>query len=336
MPNSIQKRMQVLEAIGDYILSDDVQWTEAKYRAEQKNPWFSQEMISHALQNIANQYLQKDVLQEAVSRYKLEDSLATQSLGVVNAGNFPLVGFHDFMCAYLAGVPSQIKLSSKDEALFKSIHQFAMEHFEGFGDVVQLTEKLQDCDAYIATGGETSSVYFKKYFGSKPHIIRSHRTSVAILDGTETPEQLSALSDDIHLYYGLGCRSVTHIYVPQGYEFEGLLDSFKNYEHFAEHNKYMNNYDYQLAIYIINGDEYMQRYHTLVVQNAAYSSPVSVVYFSYYEDESALRSTLDISKIQAIVSKSDIAFGQSQSPSLFDFADGEDTFQFCQSLHASA
>ncbi len=332
MSISLDKRLQILEAIGDYITSEDVSWKESIKKAGVQNPWFTEEMVLTASRGIASSYLQPEVLQEVVRRYEITDAVSSQTMGVINAGNIPLVGFHDFLSAFIMGVPAQIKLSSKDEVLFANICAFASESFPEFGDYVQLADKLQNCDAYRATGGETSSLYFKKYFGQKPNIIRSHRTSVAILTGDETAEELQGLSDDIHLYYGLGCRNVTHLYVPEGYDFQNLLESFSRYEYFAEHNKYMNNYDYQLAIYIINGDQYMQRYSTLVVENEALSSPVSVVYYSYYKKQEDLRSTLPLDQIQCVVSHTDTPFGQSQSPGVFDFADGLDTFEFCKRL----
>ncbi len=332
MSISLHKRIQILEAIGDFIVSNDVKWEEAVLKSGVRNPWFTPQMVQHAASGISTHFLQSDILRNVAQKYGVTDNMTQKYVGIVNAGNIPLVGFHDFMSAFLMGVPAQIKLSSKDEVLFKSIVAFAEENFVEFKELTTVVDRLEDCDAYIATGGETSSIYFKKYFGSKPHIIRGHRTSVAILDGMETSTDLERLSDDIHLYFGLGCRSVTHIFVPKEYDFQSLLESFKKYENFSEHNKYMNNYDYQLAIYLINGDTYMQRYSTLLVQNDNYSSPVSVVHYSYYEDGKSLRESLDYEKIQCLISTEDVPFGSSQEPSIFDFADGVDTFEFCKEL----
>ncbi len=332
MSISLHKRIQILEAIGDYILSEDVSWEQSIVKAGVKNPWFTPEMIRYAAKGIAHNFLSREILEKVSVQYAMEDSISSKVLGIVNAGNIPLVGFHDFLSAFLTGIPSQIKLSAKDDVLFKDIYRFSVESFPETAGLVQIVDKLENCDGYIATGGESTALYFKKYFGTKPNIIRGHRTSVAILDGNESTSQLEALSDDIHLFFGLGCRSVTHIFVPEQYDFQDLLESFHKYEYFSEHNKYMNNYDYQLAIFIINGDKYMQRYSTLLVEDKRYSSPVSAVYFSLYSDRDEAYNALNLNEIQCVVSSKDIPFGQSQSPDILDFADGIDTFDFCKTL----
>lgn len=332
MTYSLEDRKAQLTAIGDFITSDDVIWTEAKQKAESLNPWFTQQFIDLACDNIAQQYTDHTVLEKVIKSYPIPDGSTSKTLGIINAGNIPLVGFHDFLVGYLCGLKMQIKLSSKDEALFQAIHRFASDTFEGFGDLVTLPSKLENCDAYIATGGDTTSIYFEKYFGNKANIIRKHRNSVAILDGTETEQELVGLADDVHLYFGLGCRNVTHLYVPEGYDFVPMLEAWKKYDYFKEHSKYMNNYDYQLAIYIINGDEYMSTPASLLLQRDEIASPVSVCFYSYYRDASELRKSMDMNKIQCVVSKKHVAFGQSQRPSLTDFPDGEDTIAFCLGL----
>lgn len=332
MSFSLDERVQILHAIGDFINSEDVQWLASKKRAAVANPWFTEEMINTMSGHIQSAYTDRNALELAIEKYNISEQGKFRSLGIINAGNIPLVGFHDFLAAFLVGIPTQIKLSSKDKILFESIFKFAEKHFPGFDEVVTAVERLEDCDAYIATGGETSSMYFEKYFGQKPNIIRGHRNSIAILEGNENEEQLAGLADDIHLYFGLGCRSVTHVFVPEGYDFQSMLESFSKYEHFQEHTKYMNNYDYQLAIYIINGDQYMARYSTLLVENPALSSAVSVVHYSYYTDRIQLLGGLNREKLQCIVGSGETDFGQSQYPRIFDFADGEDTFEFCRKL----
>ncbi len=332
MSFSLETRIQILQAIGDYITSDDMEWAAYKRRAENENPWFTQKMIDTMTQHIQTAYTDPAILRQVVSRYALSDAGPSTQLGIINAGNIPLVGFHDFMAAILVGLPTQIKLSSKDKALFEGVFDFVKRHFPDYGGRIGAVDKLENCDAYIATGGETSSLYFEKYFGQKPNIIRGHRSSIAILDGQESAEQLSGLADDIHLYFGLGCRSVTQVYVPEGFDFGPLLESYASYADFQEHTKYMNNYDYQLAIYIINGDPYMTRYSTIMVENPALSSAVSVVHYSYYTDADKLRHELDMEKIQCIVSAQDVPFGRSQYPGVMDFADGVDLFEFLREL----
>ncbi len=329
---SLEDRIGILCRIGDYITSEDIDWLDAKARAERENPWFTQTFISYATENISRSYLQKAILEDIGNKYQIPQTPEKNpaKVGIVNAGNIPLVGFQDFLSAFLVGLPCQIKLSSKDKALFTDIHRFIKDIYPEFEQEVELVDRLQDCDAYIATGGDSSNVYFKKYFGNKPNIIRGHRSSVAILTGEETTEQLCGLSRDIHLYFGLGCRSVSHVFVPQEYDFPDLLASFSEFDYFQKHSKYMNNYDYQLALDIVNSSVYMTNGTTLLRQNAAYTSPISVVHYSQYNSVDEVRKSLDLNQIQCIVSREDIPFGESQKPNIMDFADGIDTFQFCR------
>ncbi len=334
MAFSLKDRIEILGCIADYLSSEDVRWLEVRQRAELSNPWFIQPFISYAIDHIVRSYLQSATLQQLAKHYQIPDAAqkGTKTLGIVNAGNIPLVGFQDFLSAFLLGVPCQIKLSSKDTVLFTDIHKYIEGIYPEFGEYVQIVDRLSDCDAYIATGGDSSSTYFRKYFGNKAHIIRSHRNSVAILRGDESADQLAGLSRDIHLYFGLGCRSVSHIFVPESYDFEPLLASFSEFDFFQQHSKYMNNYDYQLALDIVNNTSYMTDGSTLLHQNAAYASPISVLHYSHYSDAQVLRSSLDTSSIQCIVSAADVPFGESQNPKVTDFADGVDSFQFCRDL----
>jgi hypothetical protein len=249
------------------------------------------------------------------------------------AGNIPLVGFHDFLCVFIAGHKALIKPSSKDETLIRHITETLMDWNEEIKDLVQFETMLKNCDAYIATGSNNSAGYFEYYFKKYPHIIRRNRTSVAILTGEETKEELEMLADDVFLYFGLGCRNVTKIYVPEKYDFIPLLDALKKYDRFADHHKYKNNYDYYLAIHLLNKKFYMSTASILLIEDPSVFSPISQLNYEYYTDVDELTASLkDNSSIQCIVGKNFVPFGQSQRPTISDYADGVDTLQFLARL----
>jgi hypothetical protein len=249
------------------------------------------------------------------------------------AGNIPMVGFHDFLCVFLSGHRIHIKLSSKDEVLMKHIIEKMIEWDESLKEVIVISEMLKGCDAYIATGSNNSANYFEYYFAKYPHIIRKNRTSVAILTGKETTEELEALADDVYQYYGLGCRNVTKLYVPMDYDFINLLNAFRKYDHLKDHNKYRNNIDYNLAIYILNNQYYMSNDSLLMVENESIFSPISVLHYEFYEKlETIIESLSHRNDLQAIVGHDFIPFGEAQKPMLTDFADGVNTIEFLNSL----
>ena len=210
-----------------------------------------------------------------MKHYHIDDNIEPKNVGVVMAGNIPLVGFHDFLCVFISGHIQTIKLSSKDDVLLKHLVEKMYSWEVTMQNYVSFASMLKGCDAYIATGSNNSAVYFDYYFSKYPSIIRRNRTSVAILTGDETKEELEKLSDDIHVYFGLGCRNVTKIFVPRGYDFVPLLQSFHAYKYFADHHKYKNNYDYNLSIMIMNNRFYMTNESTLLVENDSFFSPIS-------------------------------------------------------------
>ncbi len=249
------------------------------------------------------------------------------------AGNIPLVGFHDFLCVFVSGHKAIIKPSSKDEVLIKYIAQKFFEWNNDAKNYISFRENLKNCDAYIATGSNNSSRYFEYYFSKYPNIIRKNRTSVAVLQGDETKEDLSLLADDMQLYYGMGCRNVTKLFVPKDYDFIALLDALKKYNYFIDFHKYKNNYDYQLALLIMNRKFYMTNDSIILTENESVFAPVSQVNYSFYDDlKTAAESLKNNADIQCIVGKNFIPFGTAQSPSLTDYADGMDTMQFLKQL----
>jgi len=339
---NLQERINLLSRLGEYIQSDTydpiaIGWQAAKEKASRENGWFIPEFIELSTRNIAITFLQRDVLEEWTAKYKLMSplvqSMKPKTVGIVMAGNIPLVGFHDMLCVFITGHKASIKVSSKDQVLIKHLVNTMALWNEEIKDLILFSDMLKGCDAYIATGSNNTSGYFEYYFGKYPHIIRRNRTSVAILTGTETHEELSKLANDVYQYFGLGCRNVTKIYVPVGYDFIPLLTVFKKYNYLADYHKYKNNYDYNLAINLLNKKFYMSNESLLLVEDISLFSPISQLNYEYYTDHNSLTRVLKQNKdLQCIAGKDFIAFGNTQKPSLHDYADGVDTMAFLLTL----
>ncbi|MFT3678737.1 MAG: acyl-CoA reductase [Ferruginibacter sp.] len=328
----LQNRIEILLQLGAYLNGNDAGWQEAKQRASVQNGWFTPEFIELAVKNIAGNFLEKDKLEAWARHYHLDDAIGGKNVGIVMAGNIPLVGFHDFLCVFLSGHAQTIKLSSKDEVLLKYLIQQLYSWDITIQNSISFAPILKGCDAYIATGSNNSAAYFDYYFSKYPSIIRRNRTSVAILDGNESTVTLEKLSDDIHCYFGLGCRNVTRIFVPEGYDFVPLLNAFHRYKYFGDHHKYRNNYDYNLSLQIMNNRFYMTNESTLLVENESFFSPISQLNYSFYTNKEKLLQELKGSQEIQCIAGFDIPFGEAQCPGLMDYADGIDTMQFLLTL----
>lgn len=334
---NLQQRIDLLSRLGEYIQSDNYDWQQAKEKASRENGWFIPEFIELSVRNIAMAFLQKEALINWAAKYKLilrqAQDIKPKTVGIVMAGNIPLVGFHDMLCVFITGHKAHIKASSKDEVLIKHLVNVMATWNEEIKDLIVFSEMLKGCDAYIATGSNNSAGYFEYYFAKYPHIIRRNRTSVAILTGNETNEDLDKLADDVYLYFGLGCRNVTKLYVPEGYDFIPLLNIFRKYNYLADHHKYKNNYDYNLAIHLLNKKFYMSNESLLLVEDASLFSPICQLNYEFYTDRDRLIISLKQNEnLQGIAGKDFIPFGETQKPSLHDYADGVDTMQFLTTL----
>jgi hypothetical protein len=330
---NLQHRIDLLSRLGEYILSADEQWKLIREKASQENNWFIPEFIEHATRTIANSFLEKKILEGWVGNYQSVFPDSSHETGIVMAGNIPLAGFHDWLSVFISGHRAAIKLSSKDRVLLKHFTEKIIEWDERAADKFRFGETLKGCDAYIATGSNNSSRYFEYYFGKYPHIIRRNRTSVAILEGNESLQELDALADDVFLYFGLGCRNVTHLFVPEDYDFIPLLAAFKKYSWMIDHHKYKNNYDYNLAILLLNKNQYMTNGSVLLNEDTKLFSPISVLHYSAYSDKKSILDRLaEESDLQCIVGKGFVPFGQAQTPSISDHADGVDTLAFLRGL----
>ena len=260
-------------------------------------------------------------------------------VGLIMAGNIPLVGFHDFVSVLVSGNNALIKLSSDDKILMTIITKMLIHLNSDFSESITITEgQLKDFDAIIATGSDNTARYFEHYFGKYPHIIRKNRNSVAVLNGSETTEELNALGDDIFAYFGLGCRNVSKIYVPKGYSFDLLFESLFSYKDIVNNKKYANNVDYYRALFLMGANKMLENGFLLLREDELLASPISMLHYEYYDDLAMLKQDLVAkeSQIQCVVSKENISqsfnLGEAQCPSLSDYADGVDTMKFLTSL----
>lgn len=329
----LAKRIANLQFLKTYIESNDDDWKLAKELAERANGWFTQQFIEHACEHISQVFLDEEKLNLfADDIHYVHDVQSKKNIGLTMAGNIPLVGFHDLLCCYLSGHYVRIKMSSKDNILLTHLLQKLYEHDDEAKQDIQISEMLKACDVYIATGSNSSAQYFEKYFAKYPHIIRKNRTSIAVINGKETPENLESLADDVYIYFGLGCRNVTKVYVPQGYNFEPMLNAFRKYDELKNHNKYRNNIDYHLAIYILNNQYYMSNESIMMVENSSLFSPIGVLHYEFYDNEEDLDFSEQANDIQVVVGNNYAKMGSSQQPSLIDYADGMNTIDFLNSL----
>ena len=305
------------------------------------NNWFVKENVENMVVSLAKS-LEKSKLEKWVSNYNFPDydKDHIKTVAVIMAGNIPLVGFNDLLCVLMSGNRILIKLSSEDARLMPALVQLLFAIEPGFKDYITFADgKIKDFDAVIATGSGNTSRYFDYYFGKYPNIIRKNRNGVAVLNGYEDEKQLLALAEDIFMYFGLGCRNVSKLFVPNKYDFKPLLDILSKRDDIKNHSKYFNNYEYNKAIYLVNGRQHLDTGNILFVEETAYASPVSVLYYEYYDDLNKLNKRLAIDKelIQCVVTEAheisnSFALGESQSPELMDYADGVDTMEFLLGL----
>jgi len=255
------------------------------------------------------------------------------------AGNIPLVGFHDFLSVLISGHKVIVKQSSNDKQLLPYLAKY-LEYVEpNFkGSITFTEEKLTHFDAVIATGSNNTARYFEYYFKDKPSIIRNNRNSIAVLKGNETPEDLKNLSEDIFRYYGLGCRNVSKIFVPKGYDFNAFFESVYHWHPIINKAKYANNYDYNKAVYLMSEFDMLENGFLMIKEDESFSSPIATLFYEFYDELEDLKSTLNSKKdqIQCVVSngfmENEITFGNTQKPQLWDYADNADSIEFLLSI----
>lgn len=330
---SLTTTIRALDQLGTSLRQmTPAQFTDLSRRMSNENPWFTADNVQLAITGLTN-YLDADKLQRLMEPYRLPHH--EKKIGIVMAGNIPAVGFHDLLCTLLSGHIALLKLSSKDQVLIRFLTDRLIAYAPELASRIVIADRLNDVDAIIATGSNNSARYFHQYFGKYPNIIRKNRTSVAILSGEENTADLKNLGRDIFTYFGLGCRNVSKLYVPENYRLSRLLDALEPFSEVMHHHKYHNNYDYHKSILLVNGDEHLDNGFLLLQENEELVSPISVLYYQRYVSEASLRQTLEQHRdnIQCVVSdggwfQGSVAMGQAQMPDPWDYADGVDTMAF--------
>lgn len=333
---TLQDRINTISELGLYLRKNFLEdHFDTIKLAIAKNPWFTVKSITNAVLSISDM-VEKDMLNAWLNPYTIKEPSASKNVLIIMAGNIPLVGFHDLLSVIIMGHNPVIKLSSNDNVLMPLIINIFIDLSpSNYNQIKFINEvKGRSFDAVITTGTDNSANYFKYYFKDAKRIIRKNRRSIAILDGSENSLQIKGLANDIFMYYGLGCRNVSKIYLPVGYDLNILFKSFYLHKHVIEHKKYGNNYDYNKAIYLMGNNKLIENGFILLKEDSSLYSPVAMLYYEYYDDINDVHSFIDknIDKIQCIVSKNNIPFGNTQKPKLWDYADGVDTIDFLKQL----
>lgn len=341
MPNPYtQHIINILSALGRKLRQPDEEFNAIIAAEANHNAWFTIDSVNQAIKAVADQ-LTAEKLTSWLGNYNLPAHDAPKNVGLILAGNIPMVGFHDVLCTLIAGHNAQIKTSSNDARLIRYVlKQLTLLDAE-LGNRYQIVERLENFDAVIATGSNNSSRYFDYYFGKVPHIIRKNRNSVALLTNEDTSAQLASLGHDIFDYYGLGCRNVSKLMVPAGYNFNQFFEAIEPFHPVGSHHKYHNNYDYNKAIFLVNKEKHLDNGFLLLKQDERLTSALAVLHYEEYTDLEAAQHTLvaQADQIQCVVTQADIDipvqtvdFGCSQQPGLADYADNIDTLDFLLKL----
>ena len=336
---SQEKKIEAFVTLGNFLLNPDDEFKNILKNAKHKNGWFTDLETQKAVS--ANGLMLNQVdLENWLKAYTFPNQ-KPKKVGLILAGNIPLVGFHDILAVLLSGNIALIKLSSQDDILINAVLNQLIKIEPDFKNQIEIVTRLENFDAVIATGSNNSSRYFDYYFSKVPHIIRKNRNSVALLTGEESTEDLKQLGHDIFDYYGLGCRNVSKFFVPEGYIFNHFFESIQEFEHILNHHKFQNNYDYNKSIYLVNKVHHFDNGFLLVTKNEKLSSPLSVVYYEEYQNLNDVITKIEVQKeeIQVVVTKANglknlavVNFGESQKPKLWDYADGVDTLTFLSAL----
>ncbi|HEY3385401.1 MAG TPA: acyl-CoA reductase [Saprospiraceae bacterium] len=330
--------LQSLPALRGFLKDNSAEVEEIIHRARNSNPWFIPEFSKLAIDAITDEFLDQQKVKDWIAAYPVGDKKL--NIAIVMAGNLPLVGFHDLLCVLAAGHKALIKCSEKDSVLLPWLTQQWTRIAPELGSSIQYVDRFEGHDAVIATGSNNSSRYFEYYFRSHPHILRKNRNGVAVLTGEESLDELKLLGNDIFQYFGMGCRSVSKLYVPEGYDFELFEEAIVGWKHLEDHHKYKNNLEYNFAIFIINQVPHIQLDHLILKDDESIASRIGCLHYSYYKDVASLEQMLNQKKdeIQCVVSGiplnnwDHVHFGESQHPHLNQYADGVDTMTFLTSL----
>ncbi|MCA5003772.1 acyl-CoA reductase [Sphingobacterium sp. WQ 366] len=301
---------------------------------QHKNPWYTKENILKQFQALGNN-LTEEKLESWTLNYQVQ--VTPKIVGLVLAGNIPLVGFHDLLSTLILGFTAHIKLSSDDAGLSTIVLNKLLEIEPRFQNHIQIVDKLKNFDIVIATGSNNTARYFDYYFGKKPHIIRKNRNSIAVLTGQENEQELAKLGDDIFDFFGLGCRSVSKLFLPKDYPIANFFEAIEHFNSIKDHYKYNNNYDYNKSIYLVNGNKHFDNGFLLLKEDENIASPLAVVYYQHYDSLEEVEQYINDRKesIQCVTSMTHLnietplfSLGESQCPALDDYADNVNTLHF--------
>ncbi len=335
---SVEKLIIAFNKLGAFMADPDPAFNAVIEGSSNHNAWFTPEEVKKAVASLSNMLNNNDLEKWFQS---IEISETPKKVGLVLAGNIPLVGFHDVLSVLATGNIALIKLSSSDDKLLPALLKQLVTIAPALEAQIQYTDRLKDFDAIIATGSNNSSRYFDYYFGKVPNIIRKNRNSVAVLSGKESRDSIAQLGHDIFDYFGLGCRNVSKIYMPAGYEIKNFFEPLDVYQPIINHFKYNNNYDYNKSIYLVNQVSHYDNGFLLLKEDSNMSSPLAVLYYEEYTDLSAVTDSLKdqqdqiqcvVSELQLELNAAVLPFGQSQAPKLWDYADNVNTVDFLKSL----
>lgn len=338
---TFQQRVQAFIQLGIFLQDATKQAHKVIVEAYLYNNWFTEESQRLALQAWSDALSEQNINQW-IAKYNFEKPVNEKKVAIIMAGNIPLVGLHDLICVLLCGQIAIIKLSSDDKILPKFIVAALLQIEPAFANFIQILkedEKLaNNYDAVIATGSNNSNRYFEYYFSKFPNILRKNRNSVAVLTGQETNDEMKLLAKDIFTYFGLGCRNVSKLYLPKGFDMALFFENTHDYDDYLKHNKYGNNLMYHKSIWLLNQDDFLENGLINLKEDAAMASPLASLYYQYYENIEEVKATIETKKdeIQCVVSNIDfgyqIAFGETQQPKLWDYADNVDTVAFLLNL----
>lgn len=339
---NIEKRLLVLINLGKFLKTEKGKnWKEKiAFRAEHQNNWFTPQNVAKAFEAIETEMLDEGKLSAFINRYNFTENNNPKTIGVLMAGNIPLVGFYDAMCVFLSGHVLWAKLSSQDEVLMKAILNKIIEIEPHADSFIKIVERLNHVEALIATGSDNTAMHFEQYFKHVPKIIRKNRSSVAVLTGKETKASLEQLGTDIFSYYGLGCRNVSKFYIPKDFKPDSFYEAIEPMGEVMKHHKYKNNYDYNRSVLLVNGTQHFDNGFLMLQPSNQLVSPISVIFTEEYSNQEDLQQKLNshLDRTQCIVSENawlsgSFAFGTAQKPGLTDFADGVDVLQFLSEIN---
>lgn len=337
---NLKERLALLTELGQRLRGEDEYLDALMQRTQFNNPWFTLDNQKAAVRLIAEDFLERGRLEEWLGRYALPAEQIPRTVGIVMAGNIPLVGFHDWLCVFTAGHRSQVKLSEKDQYLFPYLIELLGRMDERSRSYTDIVPRLSGFDAVIATGSNNSARYFEAYFDRYPNIIRKNRHGVAVLSGKESPEELLALGKDIFQYFGLGCRNVAKLYLPKDYDFDPLLEALHEYREIVLNTKYKNNFDYNYALFMLNRRPFKANGCVLLLEEESLSSRIACLHYEHYDSLADVEQQLQArqAEIQCVIAQPGLlsvgtfGLGQAQSPALWDYADGIDTLEFLKAL----